>query len=312
VRPTIFLIVPLIIEKVYRGAVLKKFTSSPIMAKLYGVGFIRRILHRIAGKKLVETFGGRLRFFGIGGAKLDTTVEQFLLESRFIYDIGYGLTETAPLLAGAVDGMLRLGSTGPLLKGVEGRLENVNPETGIGELVVKSPSQMIGYYKNEEATKEVFTEDGWFRTGDLASFDPDGWLYIRGRLKNMILGPSGENIYPEDIESVLNRHVFITESLVTEQEGKLIALVNIDKEAIEARYAEMVDTWNQKKEEWIKFRDQMMEEVKQYVNERVNRNSRIAEVVEEEQEFIKTPSKKIRRFLYNNRVQNNSSNNNKK
>lgn len=312
VRPTIMLTVPLIIEKVYRGAVLKKFTSSPFMAKLYGIGFIRRILHRIAGKKLVETFGGRLRFFGIGGAKLDTTVEQFLLESRFIYDIGYGLTETAPLLAGAVDGMLRLGSTGPLLKGVEGRLENVNPETGIGELVVKSPSQMIGYYKNEEATKEVFTEDGWFRTGDLASFDSDGWLYIRGRLKNMILGPSGENIYPEDIESVLNRHVFITESLVTEQEGKLIALVNIDKEAIEARYAEMVDTWNQKKEEWIKFRDQIMEEVKQYVNERVNRNSRIAEVVEEEQEFIKTPSKKIRRFLYNNRGQNNSSNNNKK
>ena len=312
VRPTIMLTVPLIIEKVYRGAVLKKFTSSPFMAKLYGIGFIRRILHRLAGKKLKETFGGRIRFFGIGGAKLDTTVEKFLQEAHFIYDIGYGLTETAPLLAGAVDGMLRVGSTGPLLQGVEGRLENVNPETGIGELVVKSPSQMIGYYKNEEATKEVFTEDGWFRTGDLASFDPDGWLYIRGRLKNMILGPSGENIYPEDIESVLNRHVFVTESLVTEQEGKLIALVNIDKEAIEARYSEMVDTWHQKKDEWIKFRDQIMEEVKQYVNERVNRNSRIAEVVEEEQEFIKTPSKKIRRFLYNNRGQKDSSVNNNK
>ncbi|MBP3289843.1 MAG: AMP-binding protein [Alistipes sp.] len=301
VRPTVMLTVPLIIEKIYRGSVLKKFTSSPFMAKMYGVGFIRRILHRIAGKKLVQTFGGRLRFFGIGGAKLDPTVEQFLQEARFIYDIGYGMTETAPLLAGAVDGMLRVGSTGPLLKGVEGRLENVNAETGIGELVVKSPSQMIGYYKNEEATKAVFTEDGWFRTGDLASFDPDGWLYIRGRLKNMILGPSGENIYPEDIESVLNRHVFVTESLVTEQEGKLVALVNIDKEAIEARYAEMVETWNHKKEEWIKFRDQIMEEVKQYVNERVNRNSRISEVVEEEQEFVKSPTKKIRRFLYENR-----------
>ena len=301
VRPTVMLTVPLIIEKIYRGSVLKKFTSSPLMAKMYGVGFIRRILHRIAGKKLVQTFGGRLRFFGIGGAKLDPTVEQFLQEARFIYDIGYGMTETAPLLAGAVDGMLRVGSTGPLLKGVEGRLENVNAETGIGELVVKSPSQMIGYYKNEEATKAVFTEDGWFRTGDLASFDPDGWLYIRGRLKNMILGPSGENIYPEDIESVLNRHVFVTESLVTEQEGKLVALVNIDKEAIEARYTEMVETWNHKKEEWIKFRDQIMEEVKQYVNERVNRNSRISEVVEEEQEFVKSPTKKIRRFLYENR-----------
>ncbi len=301
VRPTIMLTVPLIIEKIYRGAVLKKFTSNALMASLYKVGFIRRMLHRMAGKKLKKTFGGRVRFFGIGGAKLDSTVEQFLLEAKFIYDIGYGLTETAPLLAGAVDGMLRLGSTGPLLEGVEGRIENPNAE-GIGELVVKSPSQMLGYYKNEEATREVFTEDGWFRTGDLACFDKDGWLYIKGRLKNMILGPSGENIYPEDIESVLNQHVFISESLVTEQEGHLVALVYFDKEALEARYAELVDSWHQKKSEWEKFRDEMMKDIKEYVNARVNRNSRIAEVVEEEQEFVKTPSKKIRRFLYDKRV----------
>lgn len=301
VRPTVMLTVPLIIEKVYRGAVLKKFTANKFISTLYGVGFIRRALHRVAGKKLTKTFGGRIRFFGIGGAKLDTTVEQFLQESNFIYDIGYGLTETAPLLAGAVDGMLRVGSTGPLLTGIEGRLENVNPQTGIGELLVKTPSLMVGYYKNEEATREVITEDGWFRTGDLASFDDDGWLYIRGRSKNVILGPSGENIFPEDIESVLNQHVFINESLVIEQEGHLVALVNIDKDAIEARYAELVDTWHQKKEEWIKFRDEKMEEIKQYVNERVNRYSRVDEVVEEEQEFVKTPSKKIRRFLYNNR-----------
>ena len=301
VRPTVMLTVPLIIEKIYRGAVLKKFTSNALVASLYKVGFIRRMLHRMAGKKLKKTFGGRVRFFGIGGAKLDSTVEQFLLEAKFVYDIGYGLTETAPLLAGAVDGMVRLGSTGPLLEGVEGRIENPNAE-GIGELVVKSPSQMVGYYKNEEATREVFTEDGWFRTGDLACFDKDGWLYIKGRLKNMILGPSGENIYPEDIESVLNQHVFISESLVTEQEGHLVALVYFDKEALEARYAELVDSWHQKKSEWEKFRDEMMKDIKEYVNARVNRNSRIAEVVEEEQEFVKTPSKKIRRFLYDKRV----------
>ena len=300
VRPTIMLTVPLIIEKIYRGAVLKKFTSNALMATLYKVGFIRRFLHRIAGKTLTKTFGGRVRFFGIGGAKLDPTVEQFLLDAKFIYDIGYGLTETAPLIAGAVDGMLRLGSTGPILNGIEARIENPNEE-GIGELVVKSPSQMLGYYKNEEATKEVFTEDGWFRTGDLASFDKDGWLYIRGRLKNMILGPSGENIYPEDIESVLNQHVFISESVVTEYEGHLVALVHFDMAAIEARYAELVDEWHQKKDEWIKFRDQMMAEMKEYVNARVNRYSRITEIVEEEEEFVKTPSKKIRRFLYNNR-----------
>lgn len=300
VRPTIMLTVPLIIEKIFRGAVLKKFTSSAFMRTLYGVGFIRKFLHRLAGKKLTKTFGGRVRFFGIGGAKLDSTVEQFLLDGKFIYDIGYGLTETAPLLAGAVDGMLRLGSTGPLLQGVEGRIENPNEE-GIGELVVKSPSQMIGYYKNEEATAAVFTEDGWFRTGDLACFDKDGWLYIKGRLKNMILGPSGENIYPEDIESVLNQHVFINESLVTEHEGRLVALVNFDMEAIKARYEELKDGFGEKKEEWSKVRDEIMADIKNWINTKVNRSSRIAEVVEEEEEFVKTPSKKIRRFLYDGR-----------
>ena len=297
VRPTIMLTVPLIIEKIYRGAVLKKFTSSALMRALYKVGFIRRFLHRMAGKKLTKTFGGRVRFFGIGGAKLDATVEQFLLDANFIYDIGYGLTETAPLLAGAVDGMLRLGSTGPLLDGVEGRIENPN-EQGVGELVVKSPSQMVGYYKNPEATAAVFTEDGWFRTGDLACFDKDGWLYIKGRLKNMILGPSGENIYPEDIESVLNQHVFISESLVTEHEGRLVALVNFDKDAIAARYQNLKDGLSEKKEEWGQLRDQLMADIKEWINARVNRNSRITEVVEEEEEFVKTPSKKIRRFMY--------------
>ena len=300
VRPTIMLTVPLIIEKIYRGAVLKKFTSSAFMRTIYKVGFIRRFLHRMAGKTLTKTFGGRVRFFGIGGAKLDTTVEQFLLEAKFIYDIGYGLTETAPLLAGAVDGVLRLGSTGPLVQGVQGRIENPNSE-GMGELVVKSPSQMIGYYKNEEATKAVFTEDGWFRTGDLACFDKDGWLYIKGRLKNMILGPSGENIYPEDIESVLNQHVFITESLVTEHEGHLVALVNFDMDAIKARYEELVDDLEEKTEEWAKVRDEVMADIKQWINGKVNRNSRITEVVEEKEEFVKTPSKKIRRFMYDGR-----------
>ena len=297
VRPTIMLTVPLIIEKIYKGKVKKQFTSSGFMRALYGVGFIRRYLHRIAGKKLAKTFGGRIRFFGIGGAKLDGEVEQFLLESKFIYDIGYGLTETAPLIAGAVDDMVRLGSTGPILKGIEYRLESVNDD-GIGELVVKSPSQMVGYYKNPEATAEAFTEDGFFRTGDLCCFDKDGWLYIKGRTKNMILGPSGENIYPEDIENVLNSHVFISEALVTEDNGKLVALVHFDTEAIEAKYAEMVETWHKKKHEFTLFKEELMRDIKQYVNDRVNRYSKISDVVEQEEEFERTPSKKIRRFLY--------------
>lgn len=301
VRPTIMIIVPLIIEKIYRARVLAKFTSNAFWRSLYKVGFMRRYLHRVAGKKLLKFFGGRIRFLGIGGAKLDTNAEKFLYEAKVPYAIGYGLTETAPLLAGAVGDMVRIGSTGPILEGIEARIENVNLETGQGEIVVKSPSQMMGYYKNEEATKEVITSDGWFRTGDLGCFDKDGWLYIKGRLKNMIVGPSGENIYPEDIETVLNSHVFISESVVTEQEGHLVALVHFDKEAIEARYEELVDKWKQTKQEWERFKDETMAEIKEYVNARVNRNSRITEVVEEEEEFVKTPTKKIRRFLYNNR-----------
>lgn len=301
VRPTIMIIVPLIIEKIYRARVLAKFTSNASWRTIYKVGFIRRYLHRVAGKKLLKFFGGRIRFLGIGGAKLDTNAEKFLYEAKVPYAIGYGLTETAPLLAGAVGDMVRIGSTGPILKGIEARIENVNLETGQGEIVVKSPSQMMGYYKNEEATREVMTSDGWFRTGDLGCFDEDGWLYIKGRLKNMIVGPSGENIYPEDIETVLNSHVFISESVVTEQEGHLVALVHFDKEAIEARYEELVDKWKQTKQEWERFKDETMAEIKEYVNARVNRNSRITEVVEEEEEFVKTPTKKIRRFLYNNR-----------
>ena len=298
VRPTVMLTVPLIIEKIFKGTVKKKFTANGFMRALYGVGFIRRYLHRIAGKKLAKTFGGRLRFFGIGGSKLDTEVEQFLLDAKAVYDIGYGLTETAPLLAGAVDDMVRLGSTGPILKGIEYRLENMDEESGIGELVVKSPSQMVGYYKNPEATAAAFTEDGFFRTGDLCCFDKDGWLYIKGRSKNMILGPSGENIYPEDIENVLNSHVFISESVVTEHEGKLVALVHFDTDAIEARYADMAETWRKKKHEFALFKEDLMRDIKQYVNDRVNRYSKVSEVVEEEQEFEKTATKKIRRYLY--------------
>ena len=302
VRPTIMLTVPLIIEKIFNGKVKKTFTKNGFLRALYGVGFIRRYFHRIAGKKLAKTFGGRIRFFGIGGSKLDAEVEQFLLDSKSVYDIGYGLTETAPLIAGAVDGMVRLGSTGPILKGIEYRLENVNPETGIGELVVKSPSQMVGYYKNPEATAEVFTEDGFFRTGDLCCFDEDGWLYIKGRCKNMILGPNGENIYPEDIENVLNSHVFISESVVTEMDGKLVALVHFDTEAIEAKYEELKESLQKKKHDLTLFKEDVMRDIKNWVNERVNRNSKISEVVEEEQEFEKTATKKIRRFLYTKKV----------
>ena len=303
VRPTVMLIVPLIIEKIYRHQVLAKFRSNGFWRTLYGVPFMRRYLHRVAGRKLMTVFGSRLRFLGIGGAKLDRGAEAFMLEARIPYAIGYGLTETAPLLAGAAPSMVRLGSTGPQAPGVTLRLENVDPATRQGEIVALTPSVMLGYYKNPEATAEVLTPDGWFRTGDLGEFDADGWLYIKGRLKNMIVGPSGENIYPEEIESVLNSHVCIADSIVTEQEGRLVALVHFDTDELESRFAELREEWGQKwetrKEAWEQRMDQLKAEIKEYVNAKVNRFSRISEVVEEKDGFVKTPTQKIRRFLYN-------------
>lgn len=299
VRPSVMLIVPLIIEKIYRHQVLAKFNSNGFWRTLYKVGFLRRYLHRVAGKKLLKLFGGRLRFLGIGGAKLDGGAEKFLLEAKVPYAIGYGLTETAPLLAGAAPSQVCLGSTGPQAPGVQLRLENINPDTRQGEVVALTPSVMLGYFKNPEATKEVFTDDGWFRTGDLGEFDKDGWLYIKGRLKNMIVGPGGENIYPEDIETVLNSHVYIADSIVTEQEGRLVALVHFNRDEIEAMIDNWREEWETKKEAWEAKTEQLKKEIMDFVNAKVNRFSRISEVVEEKDDFAKTPTHKIKRFLYN-------------
>ncbi len=303
VRPSVMLIVPLVIEKIFRHQVLAKFNSTKAWRTIYKIGFMRRFFHRLAGRKLLKVFGGRLRFLGIGGAKLDPLAEQFLNEAKIPYAIGYGLTETAPLLAGASPEGTRLGSTGPAVPLVKLRLENINPDTHQGEIVALSPSVMVGYYKNPEATQEVFTEDGWFRTGDLGEFDKDGYLFIKGRLKNMILGPGGENIYPEDIESVLNSHVCIADSLVTEQEGRLVALVHFNTEELERMFYDLKEDLESKKEEWDAKIEELKRDLVEFVNSKVNRFSRISEVVEEKEEFVMTPTHKIRRFLYNKRGQ---------
>ncbi len=260
---------------------------------------MRRYLHRVAGKKLMKLFGGRLRFLGIGGAKLDGEAEKFLLEAMVPYAIGYGLTETAPLLAGAAP--RRCGSDRPVPRP---RASNCGWRTSI-PIPVRARSwrarraSMLGYFKNPEATKEVFTADGWFRTGDLGELDKDGWLYIKGRLKNMIVGPGGENIYPEDIETVLNSHVCIADSIVTEQEGRLIALVHFNREEIESMIDDWREEWESKKEAWEAKTEQLKKEIMDFVNAKVNRFSRISEVVEEKEDFVKTPTHKIKRFLYN-------------
>ena len=296
VRPTVIASVPLIMEKIYRGKVLPTFQKKAILRKLYSWDWSRKFLHKVAGKQLKELFGGRMRFFAIGGAKFDSEAERFLLEAGFPYGIGYGLTETAPLVAGAVTSMVRIGSTGPALPDVQIRLDNVNPETQQGEIVVKTPCCMQGYYKNEAATKEAFTEDGWFRTGDLGYIAEDGWIFIKGRLKNMIVGPSGENIYPEDIEEVLNSNRFVAESVVTEEDGKLIALVHFDTTALEEAYDEFKHKVATNAEQVQLKMEEIKREVLEYVNSKVNRFSKITKVIDNEGEFEKTPTKKIRRY----------------
>ena len=301
VRPTVIPSVPLIMEKIYRGKVLPTFQKNAFLRTLYGWRWSQKLLHKAAGRQLKKLFGGRMRLFAIGGAKFDSEAEQFLLDAGFPYGIGYGLTETAPLLAGAVGNMVRVGSTGPALKGVEVRLDNVNPETGQGEIVVKTPCCMQGYYKNEAATKDAFTEDGWFRTGDLGAIDKNGWIYIKGRLKNMIVGPSGENIYPEDIEEIINSNRLVAESVVLEEDGKLIALVHFDTTALEEAYDEFKHKMSVGKEQMALKMEEIKRDIMQYVNSKVNRFSKISKVVDNEEEFEKTPTKKIRRFLYSSK-----------
>ncbi len=295
VKPTIMLAVPLIIEKIFRTKIYPAFQKNAFTRFLYSVPATRKLLHKVAAKKLHKTFGGHLHFFGIGGAKLDPTVERFLLEGKFPYAIGYGLTETSPLLAGAVVGKTKIGSTGLAVEGVQLRIANADPVTGEGEIQAKGENVMRGYYKAPQATQEVFTEDGWFRTGDRGCFDKNNMLYIKGRIKTMIVGASGENIYPEEIESVINKMRFVLESLVIEKKGKLVAMIHLNMEEIESNFQNLkieAQQYLQEKSEEI------LKEIHKKVNEEVNKFSRIQQVILQPNPFEKTPTKKIKRFLY--------------
>ncbi len=295
VKPTIILSVPLIVEKIYKLKIRPMFTNNPVMRLFYSIGIIRRLLHKIAGKKLLETFGGRLRFFGIGGSKLDGAVENFLRDARFPYAIGYGLTETSPLLAGATPGKVKWQSTGPALKGIELKISNPN-EKNIGEIVIKGPNVMMGYYKDPESTAKAFTQDGWFRTKDLGFMDKDGNLFIKGRRDNMIVGSNGENIYPEEIESLFNECDLVLESLVLERKGKLVARVHFNYDEIKNESLNLGDSHNTNLEEKIR---KIKNEVLEFVNGRVNRSSRVNEIIEQPAPFEKTATQKIKRYLYN-------------
>jgi long-chain acyl-CoA synthetase len=295
VRPTIMLTVTLIIEKIFRNTIQPKFKSSFFLRNMIRIPFLRKILNRAAGKKLMETFGGELHFFGIGGAKLNRSVEKFLIEARFPYAIGYGLTETAPLLAGCNPLKSRLQSTGLPIEEVELKLHNPDRITGEGEIWARGPNVMKGYYKEPGLTSEILTPDGWLKTGDLGIFDKDGYLFIKGRLKNVIVLSGGENVYPEEIESVINNFRHVLDSLVVEQKGKLVAYVHFNKEEIEQRYSHL----RQDVIDFVEMRiEELRAELKLYINRHVNKFSQVQVILVQPVPFEKTATMKIKRYLY--------------
>ena len=289
VKPTVMLSVPLVVEKIYRNSIVPTVKKSRVLTWLHNK--MPWLLYRLIHARLMKTFGGKLRFFGVGGAKMDTTVETFLKNCHFPYAVGYGLTETAPLVCNVmVDKRKRVGSIGVASYGVEIRLDNMNPENGEGEIVCRGDNVMLGYYKDPEWTRQVLDDEGWFHTNDVATMDEDGYYYIKGRLNNTILGPSGENIYPEEIEMVINDMEGVNESLVMERDGKLVALVKFDDNVL---------NWDQAGEDkFFEDLEARKQAVLDWVNKTVGKNSKIGEVDAMKEPFEKTATSKIRRFKY--------------
>lgn len=295
VRPTIMLSVPLIIEKIYRMRILPQFKKNFIIKSLYGTPFIKSKLIKVAGKKLKKTFGGRLRMYCIGGAGLAEDVEKFLRSAGFPYSVGYGLTETSPLATGNPPEAFVYRSVGQQIPGVQIKIDNPDQVTGEGEIFIKGSNVMIGYYKSPEKTKEVFTDDGWFRSGDLGLVDKNGYLFIKGRIKNIILGANGKNIYPEEIEQKINESEFVLESLVLEKSGKLYARIHLDYKSLDEKFTSANLNETEIKNEMKRIFDSILNEV----NSKVPSYAKINSIVEQMEPFEKTPTQKIKRFLYN-------------
>ena len=293
VKPTFMLSVPLVIEKIYKNKVQPNFQKNFLIRTLYAIPFVRKELNKIAGKKLLETFGGEIRFFGVGGGGISPHVEFFLREAEFPYCIGYGLTETAPLLAGTNPSLTKYKAIGPMIPGVEAELRNKN-EDGSGTLWVKGANIMRGYYKDPEKTAEVIDENGWFNTEDIGYFGEDGYFFMSGRAKNIIVGASGKNIYPEQIEAAINAHELVADSLVYDDNGTLTARIHLDHEKLDAHFGV---TFSSETKVQDKIQ-RLLEEIRLGVNENVSSFSRIRKVIEQREEFVKTPTKKIKRYLY--------------
>lgn len=287
ILPELILSVPLIIEKIYRKQ-LKPLISKDPMKTLLKLPVINSVIAAKINKKLSSAFGGNFRELVLGGAAFSPEVEDFLRKIKFRYTVGYGMTECGPLISYASWKDFKQASVGRVVDWLEVKIDSPQPDKVIGEIMVRGESTMDGYYKNQQATDETFEKDGWMHTGDLGVIDKDGFIFIKGRKKNMILGPSGNNIYPEELEAKLNNMPYILESVVIEQDGKLLALVYPDFGKTDSR--NITDP-------------QLIELMKQNcinINKRLPGFSRITEIKMVPEEFVKTPTNKIKRYLYTN------------
>ncbi len=294
VKPTAVLTVPLVIDKIFRKKILPQIQGKMIVNKLYPLVFFRRKLHRVAGRKLVKSFGDKLRFFMFGGASLNEDVEVFLRDAGISYSTGYGMTETAPIMTINPFGRVKVGSCGKPIPGIEMRIHEPDAASGIGEIIVRGPIVMGGYYRNPDASAEIFLPDGWLRTGDLGYFDEEGYLFIKGRSKNVIIGPSGENIYPEAIEQKILQEPYFQEAVVFEEGGKLQVKAYLDYDVLDREFerSKLDDG------EATRLTAETLEQARQRINAQLPAFSQIAKIIEHPEPFEKTPTNKVKRYLY--------------
>ena len=287
VKPTIICCVPMILEKVYRKQVLPMLEKGP-MSIAMKIPLLNSAIYSVIRKKLMDAFGGNVGIFIVGGAPMNQETESFLMKIKFPITIGYGMTECAPLISFTPDNEFKAGSCGRFLKGLlEVRIDSEDPQRMAGEILVRGEHVMKGYYKNDKDTHKVLDEEGWLHTGDMATMDPDGTLYIRGRSKTMILSGNGQNIYPEEIEDKLNNMYLVLESLVLDAgNGKIKALVVPDYEQAEAEGVDKADL------------PQIMQNNLQELNAQLAAYERISGIALYPNEFEKTPKRSIKRYLY--------------
>ena len=285
IRPRLVLSAPLVIEKIYKKQLLPVI-SKPTMKVLLKIPGIQNILHKKIKAKLVNFFGGNFHEVVIGGAAFNKEAEDFFKKLKFPFSIGYGMTECGPLISYTNWDKTRLRSAGQVVDTLEVKIDSPDPFHKEGEIMVKGENVMLGYYKNEEATRAVLDEEGWLRTGDLGIIDAENFIYIRGRSKDMLLGPSGQNIYPEELEAKINNMKYVQESVVIQENNKLVALVYPEQDVLKL---DKID--NEKlKSVFDSHKKDLNKSVPAYMN--------VTEFRIHDEEFIKTPKKSIKRYLY--------------